>query len=353
MIVPVLDEILAVARAAAPWLLLGLFAAGLIKALIPEQSLQRWVGGQGIGGISRAALIGMPLPLCSCGAIPTALTLYRGGAGRGPTTAFLVGTPGIGVDSIAITYALLGPFMTLVRAAGAVVTAIATGLLVAATGERSITVEPPTACAADGCCGGDANETADTAPLGQRLLAGLRYAFGDLLDDISSWIFIGLIVAGALIALVPPQAAAAYGSGLLPMLLMAAIGIPLYICAAAATPIAASMLLAGVSPGTALVFLLAGPITSMATLGILRREMGNAALACYLLGIFATTILIGLAADQLVLWAGIDIAAQIGAVHELLPQWLQWTALVALILLAIPPLRRLSLPWPEARARGD
>ena len=134
----IVNEILSIALTSAPWLLIGFFAAGLIKAFVPDELLQRLVGGSSLTCIARAAVIGAPLPLCSCGAIPTALALYRGGAGRGPTTAFLIGTPGIGVDSLAITYALLGPFMALVRASGAVITAIVTGLLVA-TSNRATT----------------------------------------------------------------------------------------------------------------------------------------------------------------------------------------------------------------------
>jgi uncharacterized protein len=342
----VLLEILAVALSAAPWLLLGLFAGGLIKAFVPENVLKRMVGGRGLAGISRAAVVGAPLPLCSCGAIPTALALHRGGAGRGPTTAFLIGTPGIGVDSVTLTYALLGPFMALVRAFGAVVTAISTGLLVAMTGGQPSPAlnSAPTCsggCAKGGCAVDlDTSAHASAMPFSARLRSGMDYAFGELLDDISTWILIGLAAAGVLIAFVPPQVMASYGSGLLPMLLMAVIGIPLYICATAATPIAAGMLVVGVSPGTVLVFLLTSPITSMATLGILRREMGNAALGCYLFGIISTALLLGLLVDQVVVRAGIDVVGQIGSVQEIMPEWLEWTALAAFLLLAVRPLRQ-------------
>jgi uncharacterized protein len=227
--------------------------------------------------VSRAAVIGAPLPLCSCGAIPTALALHRGGAGRGPTTAFLVGTPGIGADSVALTYALLGPVMMLARVAGSVAIAISTGMLVAGSGAtRALAVNAP--AKEDACCGSackreDAQVTLSARePLAARLKAGMSYSFSEILDDISLWILLGLVIAGLISWAVPPQMLAAYGSGLLPMLLMTVIGIPMYICAAAATPIAAAMMLAGVSPGTALVFLLAGPITSMATLTVLRRR---------------------------------------------------------------------------------
>ena len=344
----IFNEILSIALTAAPWLLVGFFAAGMIKAFVPEDVLQRLVGGSGLLDIARAAVIGAPLPLCSCGAIPTALALYRGGAGRGPTTAFLIGTPGIGVDSLAITYALLGPFMAVVRASGAVVTAITTGLLVATT-DRSESNPPvslePTASTTTNCnntctCG-PVLQSAAKLPFAGRLRNGMGYAFGELLDDIRLWLLIGLVLAGLLLTLVPPQALTAYGSGLGPMLLMAVIGIPLYICATAATPVAAAMLIAGVSPGTVLVFLLAGPITSLATLGILRREMGNHALGFYMTGIVSTSLLLGLLVDGVVSEFGIEVSAQIGAVQELLPLWLEWSALILLILVALRPIRRM------------
>ena len=330
---------LSVALSAAPWLLLGLTIAGLIKALLDEARLTRWVGGRGLGSVARAAVIGAPLPLCSCGAIPTALALHRGGADRGPTTAFLIGTPGIGIDSLTISYALLGPFMALARGLGAVLTAIVTGLLVGRT--RDTTAPPAPAASSCGCSSGCSGE-AGAAPvsLPRRLAAGLRYAFSDILDDISLWLLTGLLVAGALIALVPPQQLAGLGSGLGAMLVMAVIGIPMYLCATAATPIAAGLLLAGVSPGTVLVFLIAAPVTSLATLGVFRREMGNRALAAYLAGILASAVVLGLGVDLLADWRGLDIPHQVAQVQELLPTWLEALALIVLVALAVRPLRR-------------
>jgi uncharacterized protein len=345
----VLHEILGVALAAAPWLVLGLFVAGLVRAFVDDAFLRRWVGGEGPASIGRAAVIGAPLPLCSCGAIPTALTLHRAGAGRGPTTAFLIGTPGIGVDSLAITYALLGPFMMLARALGAVVTAVATGLLVA-MGTRGTPMPTPSAGGCSTCntngCGSQVTEQPreGSAPVqsraAQRLREGMRYAFGDLLEDIGLWLLAGLVVAGVLMALIPPQVLSTYGSGVTAMLLMAVVGIPLYICAAAATPIAAGLLLAGVSPGTALVFLLAGPITSAATLGLLRREFTNVGLAWYLGGIVASTVAIGMATDAVIGLTALDVAAQAGAARELLPAWLEAIALAVLLWLGSRPLRQ-------------
>lgn len=344
----IVEAIVELTLTAAPWLVAGLLMAGLVRALVPTNQLQRLVGGDGFAGISRAAVIGAPLPLCSCGAIPTAIALHRGGAGRGPTTAFLIGTPGIGVDSLAISYALLGPFMMLARATSAVATAISTGITVALTGaDRRPATQAATSTPCNaGCnedCGADPNRTAanrERASLGARLSDGMHYAFVDILDDIAPWLAVGLLLAGVLTGLTTAETLAGIGSGVWPMLLMAVIGIPLYICATAATPIAAGMLLAGVSPGTALVFLVAGPVTSLATLGVLRREFGVRALTGYLASIIVTTVLLGLATDGLIAGTGLNVAAQSGTAGELLPVWIQVAAALALLTLGIRPLRQ-------------
>lgn len=335
-----LNQILSISLTASPWLLLGLFIAGLIKALIPEKTVQRWMGKQGVAGVSRAALIGAPLPLCSCGAIPTAMALHRSGAGRGPTIAFLIGTPGIGVDSIVITYALLGPFMAIVRAFGAVLSAICTGLLVE-TAKKPVNITNPIPGCEKKCAGTNiCSEFSEPSSFALRLSAGVSYAFSGLLDDISVWLLIGFVAAGLLMALLPPEILSSYGSGLAAMLLMAVIGIPMYICATAVTPIAMAMLISGISPGTALVLLLACPMTSAATLGIIYREMGINVLVRYIFGIIIMSVLTGLLVDQITAFFGIDITAQTGTVKELLPEWLEWVALSLLVVLAIKPVRR-------------
>lgn len=333
-------ELLSIALTAAPWLLLGLVIAGLIKAWMPEHLLERWMGGRGLGSITRAAVIGMPLPLCSCGAIPTALALHRGGAGRGPTMSFLISTPGVGVDSVLLTSVLLGPLMALARVLGALVTAIVTGVLVGFTKSPVIPGAAPSGgCESKGC--GEHKEHCEAPGSGwQRAREGLRYAFGDLLDDISRWMFAGLLLAGVLVTLVPPDTMAVFSGGLTALMLMAVIGIPLYICAAAATPIAAGLLLAGISPGMALVFLLAGPITSLATLAILRRELGNQALAVYLVSVLLVTVLIGWLFDVTLGITGWNPVEQASQVQALLPMWLEWLALAILALVAIRPLRQ-------------
>ena len=328
---------------AAPWLLLGLVVAGLVRGLVPRARIRQWLSGDGIRPILRGAVLGVPLPMCSCGAIPTALALYRGGAGRGPTTSFLVGTPGAGVDSLSLTFVLMGPFMMVARALGAVVAAISTGLLTAlshgnATATQSGEAACGSGCCSSGCNSGDVMADADETAPGLR--HGLRYAFTEMLDDISIWIAIGLAVAGLLITLTPPQGLAVLGSGIGPMLLMALIGVPLYLCAAATTPIAAALMLEGLSPGTALVLMLAGPVTSLATLSIFQREMGTGALLLYLTGIVVSTVAAGLVTDAVIAGFDLDIQGSVQGVQEWIPAWLEWGALALLVVMAVPLLRR-------------
>ncbi|ADH85571.1 SO_0444 family Cu/Zn efflux transporter [Desulfurivibrio alkaliphilus] len=349
---------LGLALDAAPWLLLGLALAGLIKAWIPERLLTRWLGGTGISAVLRASLVGAPLPLCSCGAIPLALALHRGGASRGPCTAFMVGTPGVGVDSVALTYVLLGPLLAIIRPLAAIFSALTTGMLVGLTGKTAakqaatgVALKSASSSAVDSCSNScacrlptsPAASTAATETAASRiaaLTAGLRYAFTEVLDDISWWLLLGLLLAGLLLTLVPPGFLAQYATGLPAMLLMAVVGIPMYLCAQAATPVAAALIISGVSPGTALVFLLAGPITSIATLTVFRNEFGTAAMVLYLAGVAGSAVLGGVLTDALITFWAVDLAAQVGAARELLPLWLRYASLLLLLGLAARPIRR-------------
>lgn len=332
---------------AAPWLLLGLLVAGLLKAWLPEGLLNRWLGGRGPWPVIKAALIGAPLPLCSCGVLPAALGLRRGGASRNATVSFLIATPETGVDSIAISYAMLGPVMAIVRPIAAIFSAIATGLLTMLVPQArplpaglNIAVS---SCSGGSCCGSSCNTpTQKTGPIATTL-QGLRYAASDILDDISVWLTIGILLAGAVATWVPPHALTVWGSGLPAMGVMLVVGIPMYICATASTPVAAALLLAGVSPGTVLVFLLAGPATNLATLAVLRKELGSAVLTTYLIGIAISSIGFGLLLDWLFVRYGLDINAQLDEAGELIPAWIAWASALLLALFAIKPIRRLIL----------
>lgn len=338
---------------AAPWLLLGFVAAGLIKVWIPEGALNRWLGGKGLWAVTKAALIGAPLPLCSCGVLPAATELHRSGASRSSTVSFLISTPETGVDSIALSYVMLGPVMAIIRPISAVGSAITTGLLTALVPERKpveseavcnsgdcgcsnsvtlkIEIEQTTTCESTGCCGEDKPKNGFI----EKTMGGLKYAFVDMVGDLLVWLGIGLVLAAIISTILPPMAMAEWGSGLPAMLLMLLIGVPMYICATASTPIAASLILAGVSPGTVLVFLLAGPATNIATVGVLKREMGKGVVIAYLIGIGITSILFGYATDWYLAFSGIDVQGQMSEVSEWVPEWIAQVSAAILGLAAI------------------
>jgi uncharacterized membrane protein YraQ (UPF0718 family) len=335
---------------AAPWLLLGLVVAGLVKAWFPEDRLKMWLGGRGLRPIIMAALIGAPLPLCSCGVIPAAVALRRGGASREATVSFLVSTPETGVDSIAVSYAFFGPFLTVVRPIAAIFTAVTTALISALVPDSSmdVTNTEGSTCSSSSCgCPAagskiegqqaNINDGAD-AGMWTRAWNGIVYALSDMLRDILPWILFGLVLAAALTAFVPAGALTQWGGGVFGMIVMVIVGIPMYVCATAATPIAAGLLMAGVSPGAAMVFLLAGPATNVATLGVVKRELGGMVALAYLAGIIVCSILAGLAVNAVAGALAIDIRAQAADVGDLVPLPLAVASAVLLAVLGVVPL---------------
>jgi len=325
---------------AAPFILFGFFAAGLLKALLPEQLVARHLGGNGGGSVVKAALFGIPLPLCSCGVIPAAIGLKKQGAGKGATSSFLISTPETGVDSIAVTYALLDPLMTLFRPLAAFVTAVTAGLLETyLPGADHGPAPAKEAGCADTPCACDSGIEAPPvrASLPARLRQGQVYAFGELLGDIGKWLLIGIAVAGIISTLIPDGFIERHLSGgLIPMLVMLFAGIPLYVCASASTPIAAALIIKGLSPGAALVFLLAGPATNSATITAVGRYLGRRSLLIYLSAIAGCSLLLGLLLDAIYGVVGINLAAAIGQGGEGLPGWLSLgSALLLLLLLGI------------------
>jgi len=328
---------------AAPWLLLGLIVAGLIKAWLPAERLNRWLGGDKLWSIIKAAFVGAPLPLCSCGVLPAALGLRRAGASRGTTLSFLISTPETGPDSVALSYALLGPFMAIIRPIAAIVSAVFTGLLTLFVRKPASPVFPVKEPETGACCSGNScsNEPAPAQTGGlSRTWQGIRYALTDILDDLLLWLAVGLVLAALVATLVPPLAMAEWGSGLDAKLLMLLAGIPVYVCATASTPVAAGLLLAGISPGTVLVFLLAGPATNIATIGVIHKEMGRMTTIIYLLGISLSSLGLGVATDWLVHAMDIDIMAELESGAEALPSWLAQASGLLLLIAAIRPLRR-------------
>lgn len=331
----------------APFVLFGLAVAGLLKSFLPEDFVARHLGRKSVGSVLKASLLGAPLPLCSCGVVPAAAGLRRQGASRGATAAFLVSTPETGVDSIAVTYALLDPLMTVLRPLAAVITATCAGLLVNLLPERTAPdLNPPAASACgchSGCCGTQAACPTAKPTIGRRVVDGLRYGFTEILGDIGPWLLAGIVIAGLIAALVPPGLVERFlGRGFLSMVVMLVVGIPLYVCATASTPVVAALAAKGLSPGAALVFLLAGPVTNAASLTVMAKILGRRATALFVAAIAVCSLALGLAANALYAYAGLSITGWVqSGGEESHGPFAVLCALVLLALVARPLLARL------------
>ena len=283
--------------------------------------------------------------------LPAAVSLRKQGASNGATTAFLISTPESGVDSISITYALLDPIMTVARPVVAFVTAAAAGITenLFGSNDKTSKIVPNLSCPVDGCCDGEncspeAHRHHHT--FWEKFTAGMRFAIGDLWEDLAGWFLIGLVLAGLITVLIPPDMFGKYlGSGLPAMLIMLAVGIPLYICATASTPIAAALILKGVSPGAALVFLLAGPATNMASLTVLTGVLGKRATAIYLAAIAICAVLFGLIVDQVYVTLGISAQAMVGQASEIVPEWAGLMGALIILGMSVKPV------WSSLMAR--
>lgn len=300
----------------APWLLLGLLVAGIMHELVPVSFLEKHMGSSSFASICKAAIIGAPLPLCSCGVIPAALGLRRSGASKPSTIAFLVSTPETGVDSVSVTYALLGPLFAIFRPITAVLSAIYAGVLVrtfssteshneqakadsSSDGSCCNAQKPVSQTESSNCCASEPVQN-KTVAIQSKIKGVLSYASGKLLQDIVVWLLIGLALAAVIKTWVPTDFLTQWGDGVVAMLVMAIIGIPMYICATASTPIAVGFLAAGLSPGAVFVFLMAGPATNVSTMGMIKQEMGSRTLFLYLFSVMSGSIGFGYALNYMV-----------------------------------------------------
>jgi uncharacterized membrane protein YraQ (UPF0718 family) len=326
---------------AAPWLLLGLIIGGLFKSLVPQAFLQRHLTRPGLSSIIKAAILGMPLPLCSCGVIPAAMGLRQAGASKPATSSFLVATPETGVDSISVTYAMMGPVMAVIRPVAALISAVITGVLVLLFGDEKQPVsERPVASS---CCGGGDDGPQQAPPAWyHQAIDGIVYALTDLYQSILKWLIIGIALAALIEAFVPHDWLIRWGDSWLVMILMLFVGIPMYVCATGSTPIAAGFLLAGISPGAVLVFLLAGPATNMATLGVIRDQMGGRTMWLYLAGIISCSLVLGLLVN--LLFTSEQVTGSASHAHNILPWFIEVLCVLVLVLLALWPLMRRRPP---------
>jgi len=412
------QEFWAVLLEAAPFVLLGFALAGVFKAFVPRDLARRRLGGEGAWPVIEAALLGVPLPLCSCGVIPAAVELRRAGASKGATTSFLVSTPETGIDSILVNYAMLDPLMTVLRPLAALCTGALAGLAVnrfdseagsaksvpgawdlcqsqaghappfplGAPASTPVRVPAPRefprpkpdtppgrspqsekgdrpdkdrdhqeyastrACSVSCSCA--AEPAQEPKGFFARLVAGQVYAFGEMLPDIGTWLLGGILLAAVLGAALPPDGFKALPGGELgAMLAMLVLGLPIYVCASASTPVAAAMVLHGLSPGAALVFMLAGPATNAASVVILWRLFGPKSTLVYLFCVALGALAFGLLADAAYWSLGLDATGWLALDVKESPGLLSWASALALAALSLGPLLgRLRKP-PRRKSR--
>jgi uncharacterized protein len=339
MLTDIISGIAFIYNESALYILFGFLLAGVLKIAFSPDKVLKHLGGKNIRSVLLASLFGIPLPLCSCAVLPTAMSLRKHGASKGATLAFLISTPETGVDSISLTYALIDPIMTVFRPLSALITAMTAGIFANyiewREGEDNGNNEK---AAAEGGEGSFEHEH-DASHKGHRgkLLSGLfHYAFVDLLNDIVFWLIIGIVVAGILSALIPGNFFESYtGSGILSMFIMLAVGIPIYMCAASSTPIAAVLIMKGLNPGAALVFLLAGPATNIGTIAAVGKFLGKKMMVIYLGTIAVVSICLGILLNLIYSELKINPAAVAGQASELIPSSLKLAGSLILSIIII------------------
>jgi HflK protein len=348
------------------FILLGFFLAGVLHEFVDTARIGRVLGGRDLKSILMAALVGAPLPLCSCGVLPTAVALRKKGASREATVSFLISTPETGIDSILLTYGLLGPVMALVRPIAAVATAVGTGILSLVAGGRDPGAGQAgerDSAGADGgapaCADGTCPPAVEPEPLRrgvkERLARIVRYAYVTMMDELAFWLLIAFVTTGLLAALLPADFFLRFLPWpLLSMVVMALVGVPTYVCASGSTPIAAAMMAKGLDPGSALVFMLTGPATNASTIGVVAKMFGRRFVALYLAAIFGVAIGAGLLLNA-VIGAGL-VPAPVTPEVEARGLWALVRFLGAfgfLALMAFSLQRRgLKAGWNEAKGHG-
>ncbi|MFP5305479.1 MAG: permease, partial [Gammaproteobacteria bacterium] len=302
---------------AAPALLLAYLVGGLVGSELPDRWL-RWIGRGGAASQAlRGMAVGLPLPVCSCGVLPLYQSLIRRGLPVAAALAFLIATPEIGLTALFVSLPLLGVELTLLRVAAAGALAFAVAFTIA----RFVPVTAAGAAGANGCCGGRPPTRADG-----RLQRALRTGLVDLVDDSFAWILIGLALAAALMPYIQPLFWAALPDAA-EVVLFALLGMPIYVCAAGATPLVAVLIAGGVSPGAAIAFLLTGPATNISTFGILRALHGTSTALRFAAATAVGAVLLGLLVDAL-LPAG--FGARVPAAHAHAPAAYEWLSLLLL-----------------------
>ncbi|MCK9474454.1 MAG: SO_0444 family Cu/Zn efflux transporter [Candidatus Muirbacterium halophilum] len=293
-------------------LLIGFFIAGLLSVFIKPEFIEKHLGNKGFFSILKASLLGVPLPICSCGVIPVSASLRKHGASKGATVSFLISTPQTGVDSIMVTYSLMGMVFGIFRPAAALINGIIGGILVSIfdkdDNSKVIKNNELEKISKSSCCSGNscnADKSIDNHNHNEetnndnKFIKAMKYGFITLPEDIAKALIIGIIVSAMISVAVPADF---FSSMLgeykfLQYIIMLVIGIPIYVCSTGSVPVATALIMKGISPGAALVFLMSGPATNVATMSTIWKIMGKKTLTIYLLSIALSSLAFGVLFD--------------------------------------------------------
>lgn len=327
-----------------PYLLFGFFMGGLLSVWVSQRLVEKHLGGRGIWPLAKASLFGIPLPLCSCSVIPVSMSLHKHGASKGSTISFLLSTPQTGMDSIFVTFSLLGPIFAVFRPLAALVTGIVGGTLVDlfAADTQQNSAEVPKC--SDECC---------RASQSGKLVRALRYGFVTLPRDIGRPMLVGLVIAAVISAVVPEGFfAEKLGQGIFAMAVMMFVGIPIYVCATASVPVAAALILKGLTPGAALVFLMTGPATNAAGLVTIWKALGKRAALAYLLAVAGCALLGGIVLDLVTRNVNMAVAWKAGWMLPTAVKYASGVGLLAVLAFAIlgPKNRQSERRWHNSEA---
>ncbi len=290
------------------YLLLGFLFAGILHAFVPQHLFSKYLSKNNWVSVFYATLFGIPLPLCSCGVIPTAMALYKEGASKGAVISFLIATPQTGVDSIIATYSLLGLPFAIIRPVTAFFTSLFAGLVTNAfTTKENVQITVPAA-----------NHNPQGMSFAQKLVSALRYGYVEMMEDIGKMLLFGLIVAGLISYFVPDNFFMLFGNNtLLSMLLILVVAVPMYVCATGSIPIAIALMMKGMSPGTALVLLMAGPAANIASMLVIGKVLGRKTFLLYLTTLVIGAITAGLIIDNFLPASWFDVSTfSMGAHHS-------------------------------------
>lgn len=357
-----MNEIIQLITSMSPYLLLGFLIAGIMHTFIPGKYFHKYLSKKSFRSVINAALIGIPLPLCSCGVIPTAMSMRKDGASKGAVASFLIATPQTGVDSIMATFSLMGLPFAVIRPIAALFTAVAGGFLVN-KGDKCChgqgNVETSSCCchshshAEEHTCQCHSHSHAEEHSCQchshaeghshgcffSKVKDALTYAYVDMVEDIGKWLVVGLVIAGIITTVIPTEYFAFFKDNTLAsMLLVLLISMPMYLCATGSIPIAVALMMKGLTPGAALVLLVAGPACNFASILILRKFLGTRTLLLYLGSIVFGSIIFGCLVDWIQYAGHVDFLRQLHVSHaccEHGPSFFNWACTILLALMLI------------------